>query len=84
MKLQAAIGIVIAAVAFAWHFIIRVWPLLSFKNNFDPARALPMLVLFASAAICIWFWRHNHKDFAKFLSDFETYRAKTVNEGRSE
>ena len=70
LRIQAFLGVGIAALVTLSHFIDRVWlGFSSAMNHFELSRALPYLTLLGSLGFCVWFWNDRRKSYVTFVTN---------------
>ena len=70
LRIQAALGIGIAALTLVFHFARRVWPGLGAPLvHFDLSRALPYLTATGAVAFCLWLARNRRRAYENFLEN---------------
>lgn len=70
LRIQAFLGIGIAALVILSHFIDRVWPGIgSDMSHLELSRGLPYLTLVGSVGFCAWFWNDRRNSYVTFVTN---------------
>ncbi|OCW20884.1 hypothetical protein C9382_12035 [Pseudomonas aylmerensis] len=77
LRIQMALGLVLAMLVLGYHFVDRVVPGFSLPiSDFSVARSLPYILAFVSSGYLFWLKRLNIKKYEEFLRESP---GKTIN-----